>query len=219
MRIEHAGTGYYFPLGNASSRQRFAQDAQKCTAQYAPGEATLFYHPFPNGDASEAVSLDGQRYSDQPYAFIFRSAYIPQCAAQLHAGLAALEERVLAAAPTLLEEPQLATATPLLGGQFEAAAEKRMEAFSVPIPIARPDWSSDPETLANRVGGLVPRPAGGLHVEVEVALIGKATRGVGSPYFFVEANPGPPATVAGYKPPELKDFRIPQKASILPVSR
>jgi len=195
--------GYYFPLSNTSSRQRFAQDAEKCMRQYGPGQATLFYHPFPSGDASQAVSLDGQRYFDQPYAFAYRSAYIPQCAAELHDGLMALRQRVLATAPTPL------------GAQFEAAIERKMEILSVPIPIARPDLSSDPETLANRAGGLTPARFSRPQAKTEVALVGNAERSVGEPYYFVEANPGPPATVAGYKPPERKDFRIPQRASVL----
>jgi hypothetical protein len=197
--------GYYFPLSNTSSRQRFAQDAQKCMGQYGPGEATLFYYPFPYGDASQAVSLDGQRYFDQPNAFMFQNAYVPQCAAQLHAGLAALRERVLAVAPTQL------------GEQFAAAAEARMGTLSVPTPIGRPDWSSDPETLANRAGNLFIQPQ--IASPVEIALVGKASRSVGDPYYFAAANPGPPRTVAGYKPPELTDFRMPQRASILPVAR
>jgi hypothetical protein len=202
--------GYYFPLSNTSSRQRFAQDAEKCMRQYGPGQATLFYHPFPSGDASQAVSLDGQRYFDQPYAFAYRSAYIPQCAAELHDGLAVLRQRVLATTPTLL-----ATAPAPLGAQFEAAAEARMQTSSAPIPIARPDLSSDPETLANRAGGLTPTRFSRPQTETEVALVGNAERSVGEPYYFVETNPGPPATVAGYKPPELKDFRVPQRASML----
>jgi hypothetical protein len=197
--------GYYFPLSNTSSRQRFAQDAQKCMGQYATGEATLFYHPFPYGDVSQAVSLDGQRYFDQPNAFAFRTKYFPQCAVQLHDGLAALKERVLTAVPTSF------------GDQFEAAAEARMETLSVPTPIARPDWSSDPETLANRAGGLLLQPVAA--PPVEMALVGDASRRVGDPYYFAEANPGPPSTVAGFRPPELKDFRMPQRASILPVTR
>jgi hypothetical protein len=195
--------GYYFPLSNTSSRQRFAQDAEKCMRQYGPGQATLFYHPFPSGDASQAVSLDGRRYFDQPYAFTYRRAYIPQCAAELHEGLAALGQRVLATAPTPL------------GAQFEAAIERKMETLSVPIPIARPDLSSDPETLANRAGGLAPARFSRPQKKTEVALVGNAQRSVGEAYYFVEANPGPPATVAGYKPPERKDFRVPQRASML----
>lgn len=207
--------GYYFPLSNTSSRQRFSQDAQKCMGQYAPGQAALFYHPFPNGDASQAVSLDGERYFDLPYAFAFRTQFMPHCAAQLHDGLAALGKRVSAAVSNQGHIPAAAPAS--LGAQFEAAALARMEAFSAPIPTERPDWSSDPESLANRAGGLVPTQLAA--PRRETALVGDASRSVGEPYYFVETNPGPPQTVAGYKPPERKDFRVPPRASILPVAR
>jgi hypothetical protein len=52
-----------------------------------------------------------------------------------------------------------------------------------------------------------------------MALDGDASRRVGDPYYIAEANPGAPSTDAGYRPPELKDFRMPQRASILPVTR
>lgn len=215
--------GYYYPLSNTSSRQRIAQDAGRCMSQYGPHQASLFYHPYPNGDISQAISLDGERYFNQPFAFAYRTQYMPHCAAQLHTGLAALGERLQAAA--LVGENVAAPRPASLGEQFEAAARARMEIFSVPIPIARSDRSSDPETISNRAGRFVaarfkaPEPEPSAVSEPEVALIGQASRSVGEPYYFVETNPGPPATVAGYKPPELKDFRVPKRASILPVTR
>lgn len=193
--------GYYFPLSNTSSRQRFTQDAQKCLAQYPPGEAELFYHPFPHGDASQAVSLSGDRYFEKPYAFAFRKTFVPYCASRLQAGLAALRERVYAAVPSILAE------------QFEAAVEARMATFSVPIPIPRVDFSSDPETVANRAGDFQPRPI--LRQEEGIASI----RTVGDPLYAAETKTGPPPTVAGYEPPELTDFRVPQRATILPAGR
>jgi Protein of unknown function (DUF2865) len=208
--------GYYFPLSNTSSRQRFSQDAQKCMGQYALGQAELFYHPFPNGDASQAVSLDGKRYPDQPYAFAFRSRFFPQCAAQLEAGLAALRQRVFTAIPTL---PAGIAPALLRTEQVEAVAGT--QALSVPIPIPLPVGSSDPETVANRAGGLVPEKilvAPEMEF-AEVALVGKASRGVGKPYFHVDTQPGPPPTVAGYHKREREDFRLPQRASLGPLLR
>lgn len=198
--------GYFFPLSITSSRQRFQQDAEKCMAQYPPGEATLFYHPFPGGDASQAVSVSGERYVDLPSAFMFQSAFHHSCAVQLHEGLAALKTRIFAgslAAPTK---------------QFEIAATQRMATLSVPIPISRADWSSDPDTIANREGGLMVKLRTAPVKAIPIAGGGRG-RIVGDPYYFAEANPGPPATVAGYKPPELKDFRVPQRAAILPGAR
>lgn len=190
--------GYYYSLSHTSSRRRFKQDAEKCKGQYPPGEAVLFYHPFPSDDVSRARSLDGEHYADQEYAFAFREAYTPHCAAQLHKGLAALKARVFAAVPTL-------------GEQSEASVDNATSIDFVPIPFARQDWSTDPETLANRSGGLVPK-------RVKPSSVA-AMRIVGDPYYFAEANPGPPPTVPGYVPPEPKDFRVKQHASALEPTR
>jgi hypothetical protein len=197
--------GYYFPLNFSTSRQRFAADAEKCINQYALGEAELFYYPT-GGDPSQAVSLSGQRYFQQPNAFAFRQAFHPQCAIRLHEGLAALGARVMASLPK---------ATPK--SKFEQAAAARMATDSVPIPIPRPDRSDDPETLANRAGRLAPAPA--IPEATVVAADGSTVRAVGDRYLFAEANPGPPPTVPGYKPPELKDFRLALKASMMPGPR
>jgi hypothetical protein len=197
--------GYYFPINFSTSRQRFAADATKCINQYALGDAELYYYPT-GGDPAQAVSLSGQRYFQQPNAFAFRQAFHPQCAIRLHEGLAALGARVTANLPPA--PPQ---------SMFEQAAAKRMATDKVPIPIPRQDWSDDPETTANRAGGLVPGP-----VKPEptmVAADGSIVRTIGDPYLFAEANPGPPATIPGYKPPELKDFRLALKASMVPGTR
>jgi Protein of unknown function (DUF2865) len=201
--------GYYFPLDFATSRNKLAADAQKCLAQYALGQAELFYHPNPGGDVSEAVSLSGERYTDQPYAFAYRASFHSQCAVQLHQGLASLAQRVVAFASTP-------------GEMFEAAVAERITKTDVPIPIARADRSSDPDTVANRAGHLTPIPLEPPKQVEPVFVISDGrigVRAVGGPNLFAEANPGPPTTVPGYKPPELRDFRLPQRASILPITR
>ena len=198
--------GYYFPLSFAASRQRFAADAVKCLSQYELGEANLYYYPNPGGDVSQAVSLSGQRYLEQPYAFLYRSSFQRQCAVRLHRGLASLSER--------------AVGNPSTPGEiFEAAAIARLATPEVPNPIARVDWSSDPETLANRAGSLVPERTSPQTAAIAVAGIGEATRTVGATHYFAEAKAGPPETVAGHKPPELHDYRARLKASNSPVAR
>lgn len=197
--------GYYFPLSFATTRQRFASDAAKCMNQYELGEAALFYYPNPGGNVSQAVSISGARYLNQPYAFHYRTTFVPQCAARLHTGLTSLGER--------------AGATPsTMGEMFETAVATRMAAPSIPIPIARASWSSDPETLANRAGDLVPEtilPP----TETAVVVAGEASRTVGDKYYFAKSNPGPPATVAGYETPALQDFRVPRETESPPITR
>jgi hypothetical protein len=160
--------GYYYTMSHTNSRKRISQDAEKCAGQYPPDEAVLFYHRFPSDDVSQARTLDGKRYADQDYAFAFRKAFMPHCAAQLQQGLAALRSRVFAAVPTLLQERPDG-----LGG-YSPPTE------AVPIARARPHRSVDPETLANRAGDLTPEP-------LDPAVAGM--RIVGDPYYFVEGNP------------------------------
>ena len=180
--------GYYFPISFAAPRTRLKADAQKCTEQYPAGESVLFYHPS-NGDPGRAVTITGDRYSDQPYAFRFRDAFNRHCAARLHQGLASLGRRVL----DELGAPALA--------QMEAAAPD-LPTASIPIPIARRALSSDPETASNRAGALTPQMAA-------IRVAGLAERTVGDLDYFISGNFGPPATVAGYEPPQLPDLVIP----------
>ena len=86
---------------------------------------------------------------------------------------------------------------------------------SIPIPIVRADPAEDPETLANRTGGLRLAP-GERGVGMAVARASDGTRMVGNPFVFAQSNAGPPPTVPGYVPPAIKDFRKPQQATILP---
>jgi hypothetical protein len=187
-------------LSHTASTRRFKQDAQKCAGQYPPGEAVLYFHPFPNDDVSQARTLDGKRYGDQEYAFAFRKKFLPQCAGRLHDGLAALKERVYTAVPDLLAEPAI------------GLADSVRPVLSVPIPIARQLRSSDPETRANRRGKFIPR-------KVAPPSEDDIMRTVGDPHYFPELVIGPPATVAGYEPPDLVDYRLPEKSSALRAIR
>jgi hypothetical protein len=84
--------GYYFPISNSANRQRVAQDSDVCQSMYAePGKAELFTQN--GGDVANAVSVTGQRYGDQPYAFLYRQAFNPACAVELKEGIAALSAR------------------------------------------------------------------------------------------------------------------------------
>jgi hypothetical protein len=203
--------GYYFPLSFSTKRQRLQDDAARCLSQYGPGEATLYYHSS-GSDSSQAVSLDNERYADQPYAFAYRQAFYPQCQARLERGLALLGERVLASLPP---------APPPPGSAFEKAVAGRVPTENIPLPIARQNPAEDPDTLANRAGGFTPRVKApvGAPVGPLIAGVDPSVRPVGEPYLFAEGNPGAPPTLPGYKPPELKDFRPALQASMLPALR
>ena len=57
---------------------------------YPPGEAGLYVHRTAGEDATQAVSLAGEPLAKQSFAFAYRSAYHPSCAALLHQGSVAM---------------------------------------------------------------------------------------------------------------------------------
>lgn len=91
--------GYYFPISNVARRSRYATDAAVCQSMYAEeGQAELFVQSS-GAKVDRAVSLDGKRYADQPYAFGYRQSYDMSCHSQLKTGIAALAVRYLNAPP------------------------------------------------------------------------------------------------------------------------
>jgi len=169
--------GYYFPLSVTTSKRRLHKDAEKCHGRYDPGQAELFYHRFGDGEVGKAVSLKGVRYADQSYAFAYRQQYDAACVQELVEGRDALMNRV-----------------------FEALREGTQP--TAPYPTFRPSLSSDPETLANRRGAL---DAG--QIEIPRSETDSDPRIVWEHQRISEGNLGPPARVAGYVPPEPRDFR------------
>lgn len=133
--------GYYFPIEYDAPSSRFDTDATVCQSMYTEdGQAELFVQAN-DDDAANATSLTGQRYGDQPYAFLYRQDYAPACVAQLHAGMTALARRYFALLPSQ-RQPRVAVAphSPL------------------PLPQLRRPFSEDPETLANAAGHFTVKP-------------------------------------------------------------
>src|SRR5262249_17962512 len=81
--------GYYFPISFATTRNRFKIDAAACQSLYPPGEAALFVPPTTGEDASNAVSLTGEPYAEQSFAFLYRDTYDHACATLFRSGSAA----------------------------------------------------------------------------------------------------------------------------------
>ncbi len=128
--------GYYFPISFSTTRDRFGDDAQSCSAMCGGTEAQLFVHPNPGGGPEDMVSVDGQPYSDLPTAFQYRTNLNPSCSCKPAGGYS-----IIASASS--GQPQ--------------AAQSRPDKPAPLIPRARPAPGEDPETLANRIGGLTPQ--------------------------------------------------------------
>ena len=126
--------GYYFPISFSTTSDRFPDDERTCEAMCPGTEARLFYYPNPGGGPEDMVSITGEPYTSLPTAFQYRTSIDSACTCKPAGGY------------------QIATAqsVPAPGVTIDLTA---------PLPIARPAPGEDPETLADRAGGFVPRVA------------------------------------------------------------
>jgi hypothetical protein len=156
--------GYYFPIEFDAPSSRFDTDATVCQSMYTQdGQAELFVQAN-SDDIADATSLTGQRYGDQPYAFLYRQDYAPACVAELHAGMTALARRYFALLPAQRQR------------QVAAAPHSPL-----PLPQFRPPFSEDPETLANAAGHFTVKPV--TPAAIALADAPKHVRMVGPAYY------------------------------------
>jgi hypothetical protein len=70
--------GFFFPISNATSPGRFADDERTCQRLCPAAEAVLY--SYRNGeDVSQAVSVSGRPYTELPNAFRYRQEFSPAC--------------------------------------------------------------------------------------------------------------------------------------------
>jgi hypothetical protein len=106
--------GYFFPISFAARKSDLERDRAVCKAFYPEGAADLYFHPSQASQEEEAmVSLGGETYAGQPFAFGYRAAYRPECAAMLQTGIKA-------------------------GGEGDGETVAIDLSAAVPIPVPRP---------------------------------------------------------------------------------
>jgi hypothetical protein len=71
--------GSYFPISFATVPTRFADDERTCKSLCPNAQVTLFTYHNPGEDIAQAVSINGQPYSQSPNAFRFRTQYDKTC--------------------------------------------------------------------------------------------------------------------------------------------
>lgn len=162
--------GFYYPLAYMTTPDRFEDAAALCAAQCQGAE--LYVHRNPGENVEDAVTLEGDRYTDLPTAFAFRTAFNPRNACHPTPQLqATIEERI---------------AEDLRDGRNGDLLEITVTGELIPLPITRPPFAEDPDTLANRTGGFVPGemtfPAGPAVAEAGDA--GGGVRLIGPAYYY-----------------------------------
>jgi hypothetical protein len=130
--------GYYFPISHAAGSGELKRDETACHA-LCPGQEVALYVQSSGRDGGPSVSLAGQSYAALPTAFRYRSEYDRACTCgPIDASVAAAFQAFSVAPPTAPSLSDMDTA----GGP------------GIALPRLRPE-SDDPETLANRAGGVV----------------------------------------------------------------
>ncbi|CAN7714203.1 DUF2865 domain-containing protein [Mesorhizobium sp. LjNodule214] len=129
--------GYFFPMSNAASLGDFERDQKNCESSCPGTEMQVFYTRGMDDDSGAMTSsATGRPYSELPTAYLYKSniSRQPACGCNAQAG----NFEIIAGNPPSPEQsaPDAAT-TPF-----------------VPMPGAKPDPGTDPETLANAEGGL-----------------------------------------------------------------
>ena len=71
--------GYFFPVSFSTGRSQFANDEARCTEICPAAPTELYIYRNPGGDRSEMMSLTGVPYSEQPFAFRYKSEFVEGC--------------------------------------------------------------------------------------------------------------------------------------------
>jgi hypothetical protein len=163
--------GYYFPISYATRRSNFASDEATCRQMCPSADVALYAHRNPGQNSTDARSVvDETPYSALASAFSYRTSFNPSCTC---------------GTPTSFQA---------MNGGYDAAklADRPTEDPMPPIPGGTPFVGEDPETLANRAGGISPDDLGTAAVETPVAGLSTAptttgaTRRVGPSYFYAQ---------------------------------
>lgn len=158
--------GFYFPISFSTVPNRFQDDAATCQAMCPGTESKLFYYPNPGGGPETMTALDGQSYSSLDTAFKYRTSYDPACTCRPAGGYDA-STAAASRAPQSAPDP------------------------TAPLPRRRPAPGTDPETLADRFGGFVPRAASETASgPVAAGPDGKSIRVVGPAYWGSKEQDG-----------------------------
>ena len=130
--------GYFFPIAYSSSPALFDRDAKACEAMCPGTEVELYYHRVP-GEESDAMvsSVSGEPYTDLSVAFKYREPGY---------------ERAKACQCNPPKDFSIIAGD--LPDQTDEDVEQTEQTAVLPAPEWRPDPAEDPETRANREGGL-----------------------------------------------------------------
>jgi hypothetical protein len=129
--------GYFFPLGFSQSKAEFPRDRETCKGIYGEAPAELYVYPT-EGTPEQMVSVVGDAYGKQSFAFAYRRDFSSACQAQLQRGTQRMRDAFAM-----------------------ARAREAFRSFkSIPVPVPRPSTektdtvrseSAPPPKVASRI--------------------------------------------------------------------
>lgn len=127
--------GYFFPISYGVSASAFERDQNACAAMCPGTRVELYYHRVPGQEPVDMMSVSsGLPYTQMTNAWRYRDS---NAESGCGCGAAASRDRGFE----------------VIGGSYTADTE--LTESAMPLPDERPDPAEDPETLANRAGGLM----------------------------------------------------------------
>lgn len=169
LRIPSVGTfrtlcvrtcdGYFFPVSFSTGKSQFSNDEARCSEICPASETELYVYKNPGGDQADMMSLAGDLYSDQSFAYRYKKEFVQGCSCRLAgqtknpsswteiSGSAGGKSRVLftdisSGLPRRSLQPSR--------GQTQSASSDVMSPLArTPLPANHlPDYQ-DPDTLTN----------------------------------------------------------------------
>jgi hypothetical protein len=71
--------GYFFPVSFSTGKSQFANDEARCSEICPAAQTELYVYRNPGGDQAQMMSLAGNLYSEQPFAYRYKSEFVEGC--------------------------------------------------------------------------------------------------------------------------------------------
>ena len=71
--------GYFFPVSFSTGKSQFVNDEARCSEICPAAPTELYVYRNPGGDQTKMMSLAGELYADQPFAYRYKSEFVEGC--------------------------------------------------------------------------------------------------------------------------------------------
>lgn len=71
--------GYFFPVSFSTGKSQFANDEARCSEICPAAPTELYVYRNPGGDQEAMMSLAGDLYAEQPFAYRYKSEFVAGC--------------------------------------------------------------------------------------------------------------------------------------------